>query len=358
MEATLAQLADLTGATVRGDPATALRNAAGIQHARAGEIALLASRKFGRFLASTAASALVVPSDFDPGLTTLPLLLADDPVAAFEAVVAHLCPPPPAPEPGVHPTAVVADDAALGEGVSIGAHCVVEAGAAIGPHTVLRPLAYVGREARLGAHCLLHPHAAVLERCVVGDRVGLHSGVVGGADRDRCDHRVGAHAKIPQRGIVELGDDVEIGANATVDRARFGRTVIGDGTKIDNLAMVAHNVVVGPHCLLVSQCGIAGSTTLGHHVTLAAQAGLVGHIQNGDGAVVTAQSGGTHSVPAGQVVFGSPAQDIHKERRSAVLHQKLPELLAQLRALQRTVEHLSRKVAQLESPTDHPPAAG
>ncbi|MFW6162671.1 MAG: UDP-3-O-(3-hydroxymyristoyl)glucosamine N-acyltransferase [Planctomycetota bacterium] len=355
MEATLGQLADLTGATVRGDPATPIRNAAGIQHARPGEIALLASRKYGRFLPDTGASALVVPRAFDPELTDLPLLVSDNPAAAFEAIVEHLCPPPPAPEPGVHPTAAVAEDAQLADGVSIGAHCVVEPGAVIGPRTVLRPLVFVGREARIGAECVLHPHVAVLHHCVLGDRVVLHSGVVVGADGYGYELTDGVHAKIPQRGIAEVGDDVEIGANATVDRARFGRTVIGEGTKIDNLVMVAHNVVIGPHSLLVSQAGIAGSTTLGHHVTLAAQAGLVGHIQVGDGAIIAAQSGVTNDVPPGTAVFGSPAQEIRRGRRAAAIHRNLPELVQRVRSLEQTLERLASKVERLEAHADHHP---
>jgi len=357
VETTLQQLADLTGAAVHGDPATQITGVAGIQHARAGDISLLASPKYGRFLPTTAASALVVPARFDTSLTTLPLLLAESPVAAFEAIAGHLCPPSPAPAPGVHPTAVVAEDAVLGEDVSIGAHCVIQPGAVVGDRTVLRPLVFVGRDARIGADCVLHPHVAVLDRCVLGDRVVLHCGAIVGTDGYGYELVDGRHVKQPQRGIAEVGDDVEIGANATVDRARFGRTVIGEGTKIDNLVMVAHNVVVGPHSLLVAQAGIAGSTTLGHHVTLAAQAGLVGHIEVGDGVIVTAQSGVTKSVPAGQILFGSPAQDIRKERRSAVLHQKLPELFAQIRALEQTVQRLSEKVARLEAQAADDPEA-
>ncbi len=358
VEATLTQLADLTGATVHGNESLRICGVSGIQHAREGEIALLASRKFGRFLPTSAASALVVPAQFDPGLTAKPLLIADDPMAAFEAICEHFAPPSHRPEPGIHPTAVVADDAEIGPGVAIGPQCVVDSGAVVGANTVLRALVFVGRDACIGLDCVLHPHVAILDRCVLGDRVVLHGGVIVGADGYGYNFRDGIHAKIAQRGIVEIEDDVEIGANATIDRARFGRTVVGQGTKIDDLVMVSHNVVLGPHCLLVSQCGIAGSTTLGHHVTLAAQAGLVDHIQIGDGAIVTAQSGVTNDVAPGHIVFGSPAQEVHKERRCAVLHQRLPELYQQIRTLEKTVERLSQRIVDLEADAEDHPDAG
>jgi len=347
--ATLATLAALTQSTLRGSPDTEIHGVAGLHNARLGEIALVADARHARLVARTAASALVVGAAFDPTATPLPLLVAAQPAQAFEQIADHFSPVPEPVEPGIHPTAIVAPDAEVGAGVSIQAHCVVEAGAQIGAGTVLRPLVFVGRRARIGAHCVLHPHVAVCDRCVVGDRVILHSGVVIGADGYGYETRDGVHRKIPQRGIAEIGDDVEIGANSTVDRARYGRTVVGAGTKVDNLVMVAHNVMVGEHCLLVGQCGIAGSAVLGHHVTVAAQAGLAGHIELGSGVVVGARAGVMRDVPAGRVVLGSPAQDIEKERLCLVLHQKLPELVQRIRQLSATVDQLTEKVAHLEA---------
>ncbi|MBM4032302.1 MAG: UDP-3-O-(3-hydroxymyristoyl)glucosamine N-acyltransferase [Planctomycetes bacterium] len=349
MAVTLAQLAELTGAALRGDPATEVRGVAGLHNARPGEVALAAEARYASLAARTAASALVVGEAFDPAAAEVPLLVAAEPTRAFEQIADLLCPAPAAPQPGVHPTAVVAPDAEVAPDATIQAHCVVESGAAIGAGTVLRPLVFVGAGARVGARCLLHPNVAVLDRCVVGDRVILHSGVVIGADGYGYETRNGVHHKLPQRGIVEVGDDVEIGANSTVDRARFGRTVIGAGTKIDNLVMVAHNVVVGEHGLLVAQCGIAGSAVLGRNVTVAAQAGIIGHIEVGDGAIVGGQAGVMRSVPPGKAVLGSPAQEIEKERQCLVLHQKLPDLLQRIRELAKCVEQLSEKVARLEA---------
>lgn len=348
MAVTLAQLAELTHAALRGNPDTEIRGVAGLHNARPGEIALLAAPRYAGLVAKTAASAVVVGEAFDASATALPLLIAAEPARAFEAIAGHLCPASPAPGPGIHPTAAVAQDATVAPDATIQAHCVVESGAAIGHGTVLRPLVFVGRGARIGSQCTLHPHVAVLDRCVVGDRVVLHSGVVIGADGYGYELRDGGHHKLPQRGIVEVGDDVEIGANSTVDRARYGRTIVGAGTKIDNLVMVAHNVVVGGHSLLVAQCGIAGSAVLGHHVTVAAQAGIVGHIEVGDGAIVGAKAGVMRNVPPGQAVLGSPAQELEKERVCLVLHQKLPDLLQRIRQLSKAVEQLTEKVARLE----------
>jgi len=352
---TLAQLAQLAGATVRGNPDTTITGVAGVRNARPGDIALVAEPRYSRLVATTAASALAVGADFDASATDLPLLVAEDPPRAFDTIAAHLCPEGPPWEPGIHPTAVVADDAEIGANVAIGALCVVEPGASIGADTVLRPLVFVGRGARIGSHCLLHPHVVVLDRCIIGRRVILHSGVIIGGDGFGYELRDGVHQKIPQRGIVEVGDDVEIGANTTVDRARYGSTRIGAGTKIDNLVMVAHNVVVGEHSLLVAQAGIAGSTALGHHVTLAAQAGLVGHIQIGDGAIVGGQAGVTNDLEAGVVVLGSPAQDLRKERRCMVAYQRLPDLVRRIRQLAQTVEQLEEKVERLEGNAEDNP---
>jgi len=358
VEATLAQLASLVGAVLRGDPATRICAVAGVQAARAGDIALLADSSYLRFLAATRASALLVGPDFDPAATSLPLLVSQRPSHAMEAIAAHLCPPEARPEPGVHPTAIVAADAQLGPGTSIQAYAIVEAGALLGAGTVLRPFALVGRAARLGANCFLHPHAVVLDRCILGDRVILHSGAVIGADGYGYEFKDGVHHKLLQRGIVEIGDDVEIGANTTIDRARYGRTVVGAGTKIDNLVMVSHNDVIGEHCLLVAQCGFAGTTVLGHHVTVAAQAGVKDHIVVGDGATIGAKAGVMRDVAPGQTVLGTPAQDIGRERQSLVLHQRLPELYERIRALTQKLGELQKEVARLEKAAEDHPEAG
>jgi UDP-3-O-[3-hydroxymyristoyl] glucosamine N-acyltransferase len=193
---------------------------------------------------------------------------------------------------------------------------------------------YIGTGARIGAACLLHPHAVVGHGCLLGDRVILHSGAVVGSDGFGYDTQDGRHTKIAQSGIVVVEDDVEIGANTTIDRARFGRTVIGEGTKIDNLVMIAHNVVIGKHCIVCAQVGIAGSARIGNHVILAGQAGLVGHIRIGDGAIVGAQTGVSNDIEPGARVVGSPPRPIGDWKRSIIRVDKLAELYDRVKKLE------------------------
>jgi UDP-3-O-[3-hydroxymyristoyl] glucosamine N-acyltransferase len=197
--------------------------------------------------------------------------------------------------------------------------------------------AYVGENARIGSDSLLHPHAVLSHGCVLGDRVVLHSGAVIGSDGFGYDTRDGKHHKIPQSGIVVVENDVEIGANTTIDRARFGRTVIGEGTKIDNLVMIAHNVVIGKHCIVCSQVGIAGSAQIGNYVILAGQAGIVGHIKIGDGSIIGAQTGVSNDVEPGARVVGSPPRPIGQWKRSIVRVDKLGELYDRVKALETKV---------------------
>jgi UDP-3-O-[3-hydroxymyristoyl] glucosamine N-acyltransferase len=337
---TLADIAARTGGRLFGDARCAITGVAGIREAGPGDIAFVANPRYVRDLASTAASAVIVSEDVavPDGLSGI---VHADPSLAFAQVVEMLFPPPARPKPGVHPGAAVDATARLGADVSIGPFVVVEAGARIGDRTVLAPFVYVGAEAAVGADCLLYPHVSVRERCVLGDRVIVHCGAVLGSDGYGYVQIGTRHQKIPQVGIVEIGDDVEIGANVCVDRARFGKTVIGRGTKIDNLVQIAHNVRIGQDSLVIAQAGISGSTEIGDNVVLAGQAGLVGHISVGDGAIVTAQAGVTKSVPAGQTVAGMPARPFAEFMRGQAAQAKMADWA-------RTVRALERRVAQLE----------
>jgi UDP-3-O-[3-hydroxymyristoyl] glucosamine N-acyltransferase len=340
MDVTLDELARLVGGTVSGDGKTVVRAVNGIKEAGAGDLTFLANSKYAPLLASTKASAVILA---EGATAPIPALTVKNPDLAFAMVAEHLSGGAWRPPPGIHPTAVVSKAATVGKNVSIGAGTVVEDGASIGDNSVLHAQVYVGRETVIGPDALIYPQVVVREKCRIGAPVILHSGTVIGSDGFGYATDRGVHHKIPQVGIVVIEDDVELGANVTVDRARFGRTVIGKGTKIDNLVQIGHNVVLGQGCLLVSQAGIAGSTRLGNYVVMAGQAGLIGHLDIGDGAIITAQSGLTKDVPAGGVMSGSPASDRRTHLKELAALSKLPEALQEIRKLRQELEELRKQ---------------
>jgi UDP-3-O-[3-hydroxymyristoyl] glucosamine N-acyltransferase len=340
MDVTLDDLARLVGGTVTGDGKTRIRAVNGIKEAGPGEITFLANTRYAPLLAATKASAVIVAEGTS---APIPALSVKNPDLAFAKIAEHLNGSPVRPAPGVHPSAVVAKGVTLGKNVSIGACTVIEEGASIGDNGVLHAQVFVGRETTIGPDALIYPQVVIREKCTIGARVILHSGTVIGSDGFGYATDKGVHHKIPQVGIVVLEDDVELGANVTVDRARFGRTVIGQGTKIDNLVMIGHNVVLGRGCLLVSQAGIAGSTRLGDHVVMAGQSGLIGHLDIADGAIITAQSGVTKDVPPGGVMSGSPATDRRTHLKELAALSKLPEALQEIRRLRAELEELRKK---------------
>ena len=331
---TVSQLAALVGGEVfSGSGDTPIDGPASLADAQPGEISFFAHPRYAHDLKQTRASAVLVPRDF-AGETSAACIRVDNPSAAFTRITGEFVrEPAPAPA-GVHPSAVVHPGAQVAPDASIGEQAVLMPGAVIGPRSVVMAGAYVGAGARLGTGCLLHPHAVVHHGCLLGDRVILHSGVVVGSDGFGYDTKDGRHVKIPQSGIVVVENDVEIGANTTIDRARFGRTFIGEGTKIDNLVMIAHNVVIGKHCIVCAQVGIAGSARIGDYVILAGQAGLVGHIRIGDGAIVGAQTGVSNDIEPGARVVGSPPRPIGEWKRSIVRVDRLAELYDRVKKLE------------------------
>ena len=338
---TLAELAAELDGEVVGDGSTLIRGVAGIREALPGDITFLANARYEAYVTETRASAVICSRE--PRFAAIPLLQVDNPYLAFQRAVRVFRPDPYRAPAGVHPSAVVSPEATLGDGVSIGAHCVIEAGARIGAGVVLLPGCYVGPLAVIGDDSFLYVNVVVREECVIGERCVLHPGVVVGSDGFGFAFDAGRYHKVPQVGNVVVGDDVEIGANTTIDRATTDSTRIGDGTKIDNLVQIGHNVKIGKHCIIVAQVGISGSTQLEDFVTLGGQSGVVGHVRIGERAMVGAQSGVTKSIPAGEVWTGYPAAPHGLWKRLTAMVQKLPQLFQRARALEERVEKLERQ---------------
>lgn len=337
---TLEELAAVVDGRVIGDGSASIKGVAPIEEAGPGDITFVADRKYLKFVASTRASAVIVRDEMDAGGKNL--LVVRNPQSAFSRIIDILRPPVP-PPPGVHPKAEVHAGAVLGKDVSVQAFTVIEEGARIGDRSVFYPGVYVGRGAKIGSDVILYPGVSVREGCVIGDRVIVHSNAVIGSDGFGYYREGARYFKIPQRGIVRIEDDVELGACVTVDRAALGETVIGRGTKIDNLSQVAHNVVIGEDTIIISQTGIAGSTRVGSRVQLGGQVGVVGHIEIGDNSMVGAKSGIVQDVPAGSVLSGIPAIPHAEWLRAQSVYAKLPELKKRVAELEKRLESLEGK---------------
>jgi UDP-3-O-[3-hydroxymyristoyl] glucosamine N-acyltransferase len=333
---TVRSLAEHVGGVIAGDGAD--RVVTGINDLRSAlpdQVSFLGNSKYEPLaLVSKAAAILVSPKD-SPRFT-FTRIVVESPSAAFGKISALFAPPVVRDAPGIHPTAVIAPDAVIGEGVSIAPHAVISAGVRLGARCVIGASTFVGEGTVIGEDTRLYPLVALRERCMIGARVIIHSGAVIGSDGFGYDFdpKTGRHVKIVHTGHVQIDDDAEVGANTTIDRGRFGRTHICEGVKIDNLVMIAHNVTIGAHSVIVAQTGISGSTSLGRYVTLAGQVGLAGHLTVGDKATVTAQSGLSKDVPAGAVLAGHHAVPIRESLRIEALTRRLPELLERLKALE------------------------
>jgi UDP-3-O-[3-hydroxymyristoyl] glucosamine N-acyltransferase len=346
MERSLAELASRIGGTVEGDGSVRIQGLASLEEAGPGDLSFYGNPRYRKELAATRASAVLVAPGETPGRADVAWVRVPSPHLAFARLLTLFHPAARLP-PGVHPRAEVHASARVDPSATVMALAVVEAGAVVGARTVLWPGSYLGEGARLGEDCVLQPGAVVRERCALGDRVVLQPGVVVGSDGFgfAFDPAGGAHVKVPQVGTVRIEDDVEVGAGSCIDRATIGETVIGRGTKIDNLVQIAHNVRVGPLSIICAQAGISGSTELGTGVILAGQVGVVGHLSIGDGARVTAQSGIPHDVPPGVTLSGAPAVEHGRWLRQSAALKHLPDLL-------REVRELRARVAALESRKD------
>ncbi len=345
----LRELAEIVGGEILGDPSLRIEGVAGIKEATKGEITFLANPKYEVYLETTKASAVIADRD---GNQATSILKVSNPYLAFLKVVTLFSESALDKYPrGIHETAVVDGSAEIGEDVSIGAYAVIGSGVRIGDRTTILPLAAICSDVKIGSECLIFPHVTIREQCEIGDRVIIHSGTVIGSDGFGYANDGSAHHKIPQIGIVRIEDDVEIGANSTIDRATTGVTLIGKGSKLDNLVQVAHNVVIGENSILAAQVGVSGSTELGKNVTLAGQAGLVGHIKIGDGAKVGAQGGVTKSIPPHTSVSGYPAREHGFAKKMYAASARLPEILKEFRKLKARVEQIEKGLGS-DSPAE------
>ncbi len=353
---TVGEVAEAVEGIVRGDESIRVRRVRPLQQAGPGELGILSNRRYARFAADCGAAAVLVSAELAdtlPGDTTL--IVVDDAGAVLPEVLELLYPERPEPVPRIHPTAVLGSGVRLGERVGIGAYAVLEDGVRIGDDTRIDAHVVVGREATIGEGCHIHPQVVVYPGVEVGHRVVVHSGTRIGADGFGYTFTDGAHRKVPQVGGCVIGDDVEIGANTTIDRGSIGDTVIGSGVKIDNLVQIAHNVTIGPHSLAAALVGVAGSTRIGSGVWLGGQAGLVGHLEVGDGVRVAVATKVFRDLPAGETVSGHPARPHREELRRQAHLGRLPKLVARVEALEAELENLREQregEGALEDPGD------
>jgi UDP-3-O-[3-hydroxymyristoyl] glucosamine N-acyltransferase len=339
------QLAELVGGKLlNGDPSGVITGVGSLNEAAPGEASFLGNPRYAPQLQTTKAGAVLVPPDFTAFVEGIAFVGVENPTLAFSKAIKVFGPPPREIAMGVHPTAVVAAGALFDRGkVSIGPHAVVEDGARLGDGTVLHAGAFIGPGVVMGENCVIHANAVVKDRCVLGDRVIIHSGAVIGTDGFGYEVVQGRHQKIEQVGIVQIDNDCEIGSCTTIDRARFGRTHIGEGTKIDNLVQIAHNCVTGKHCIIVSQVGISGSTRLGNYVVMGGQVGVAGHLEIGDQVTFLAKSGVTKNITEPGMYTGYPAKPLTEGRKMLTYPARVPELLERVRELEKRLSELERK---------------
>jgi UDP-3-O-[3-hydroxymyristoyl] glucosamine N-acyltransferase len=350
MAKTLAELASWLTARglpsrVEGDAAVMISSVNTLEDGQPGEIGFLANPKYERMVGESRASAVVVKDDFVPP-RPMNLLRTKDPYAAITMLIVEIHGYRKHPEWGLHPRANVAATARIGEGANIGPGACIDDDVEIGRGVTIYPGCYVARGCRLGDDVTLYPNVVLYDGTILGHRVAIHAGTILGEDGLGYAPLNGKWIKIPQAGRVIVADDVEIGANCTIDRATLGQTVVGAGSKFSNLIAVGHGTKIGEDCMFVAQVGLAGSVTVGRRVTMAGQAGVDGHVTIGEGATIAAKAGVTNDVEAGITVLGAPAVPIQKCKRQMALIQHLPELKRKMKSLEEEVAALRKLLSQ------------
>ena len=331
----LSEIATRLGCRLLGDGEIEITGVAGVEDAAPGQITFLSNPRYGKQAVESSASAIIVGAELEGFVGAQ--LVSENAYLDFARAL-ELFYQAPRPAPGVHPTAVVAETAEVGEGASIGAYAVIGERVRIGRNAIIHPHVTIYEGARIGDDVTLHSHVAVREFCSVGDRCVLQNGALIGTDGYGFARRAdGSHHKIPQAGVVVLEDDVEVQAGSCIDRAAVGETRIRRGAKLDNLVQIGHAVEIGEDAIICSQVGIAGSTTIGNRCILAGQVGVINHLTIGDNVLITAKTGVGHDVPDNSKISGSPAIDNRQWLRCTAVYNRLPEL-------DRTVKKLARKV--------------
>lgn len=336
MNIAISDLATLIGGTLLcGDPAGQITGFASLKEAISGDLSFFHDPRYNERLVNTTASAILVPLGWTEFPANAACIAVADPSRSFEQIVEKFGFQPTPFAAGVHRSAVIDATAKFDAArVCIGPQAVIEAGVELADEVEIGAGCFVGRNAKIGKGSKLHPNATVHAECILGEGVFLHSSAVIGADGFGYEFGQGRHRKVRQAGIVQIDNDVEIGAGTTIDRARFGRTWIGEGTKIDNLVQIGHNVVIGKHCIVVACTAIAGSALIGDYVVIAAQVGIAGHVTIGSKSTLAARCGVTRDLPAGQTYLGFPAIPVSEEKRRLASINRLPQLLARVKELE------------------------
>jgi UDP-3-O-[3-hydroxymyristoyl] glucosamine N-acyltransferase len=351
---TTREIATFVRGELSGDDGVEILRVAKIEESGPGDLTFLANPKYEKFVASTRASAILVSTSFEPKGMPLPsglaLIKVPDPYIAFLQVLKRITPMPDPFSKGVHPTASVSPSAVIGANVSLGAHAVVGDRASIGSGTRIGPGCVIGDGATIGENCILYPNVTIYHGCRTGNSVIIHAGSVLGSDGFGFAPKPdGSYEKIPQMGTVVLEDDVEIGANCTIDRATLGHTLLKKGVKLDNMVHIAHNVVVGEHTVIAAQTGVSGSTKIGKNVIIAGQVGIVGHIEIADKTVLLAKTGVSKSTEAGVTYWSTPAKEHKRALKIEVVLRSLPELAQDVEELKKALQMLQDKLTKKNS---------